>query len=230
MLADGGVVLGIDACKAGWVGVLVAGGTARIHVAQTVRALAEDADAQAWAAVVAVDIPIGLPDAGQRAADVLARRRVGPRASSVFTTATRAALKAPSHAEAVRVNRELTGAGLSIQAYALRTKILEVDSWVHTSGRTVIEVHPEVSFAELNHGHLTTRKSTPEGIDQRRVALLDQGIAPPDVARRPGVGADDILDAAAAAWTARRYAAGEALSMPDPPEVFADGWPAAIWV
>jgi predicted RNase H-like nuclease len=37
-----------------------------------------------------------------------------------------------------------------------------------------------------------------------------------------------VLDAAAAAWSARRVAAGTAVLLPDPPEVFSDGWPAAI--
>jgi predicted RNase H-like nuclease len=44
------------------------------------------------------------------------------------------------------------------------------------------------------------------------------------------VAVDDVLDAAAVAWTARRYVDGAARSLPDPPEAFADGWPAAIWV
>jgi len=41
---------------------------------------------------------------------------------------------------------------------------------------------------------------------------------------------DDLLDACAVAWTAARYAAGTAYSLPDPPEVFSDGIPASIWV
>jgi predicted RNase H-like nuclease len=40
---------------------------------------------------------------------------------------------------------------------------------------------------------------------------------------------DDVLDAAIAAWTARRVARNEAQAMPDPPEVFSDGIPSAIW-
>jgi predicted RNase H-like nuclease len=43
------------------------------------------------------------------------------------------------------------------------------------------------------------------------------------------VGVDDMLDAAVAAWTARRYVSGEACSLPDPPETFTDGLPSAIW-
>jgi hypothetical protein len=33
-----------------------------------------------------------------------------------------------------------------------------------------------------------------------------------------------------AAWSGRRVVTGDARSLPDPPELFADGWPAAIWV
>jgi predicted RNase H-like nuclease len=47
--------------------------------------------------------------------------------------------------------------------------------------------------------------------------------------RAPVLGVDG-LDACAVAWTAARYAAGTAYSLPDPPEVFSDNLPAAIWV
>jgi len=40
---------------------------------------------------------------------------------------------------------------------------------------------------------------------------------------------DDVLDAAVAAWSARRYAEGTATALPAPPEVFDDGPAAAIW-
>jgi predicted RNase H-like nuclease len=42
-------------------------------------------------------------------------------------------------------------------------------------------------------------------------------------------GVDDVLDAAIAAWTARRVASGQARAVPDPPERFSDGLPCAIW-
>jgi predicted RNase H-like nuclease len=65
----------------------------------------------------------------------------------------------------------------------------------------------------------------------RRELLASAGIALSDdlgVAGRAAV--DDVLDAAAAAWSARRVVMDEAISLPDPPEVFSDGLPAAIWV
>jgi predicted RNase H-like nuclease len=48
--------------------------------------------------------------------------------------------------------------------------------------------------------------------------LGDAGMAP----------IDDVLDACAAALSARRFARGEAVSLPDPPEKIA-GRDAAIW-
>jgi predicted RNase H-like nuclease len=43
------------------------------------------------------------------------------------------------------------------------------------------------------------------------------------------VGVDDVLDAAAVAWTAVRVARGVARHLPDPPERFSDGIDCAIW-
>ncbi|MFD8862917.1 DUF429 domain-containing protein, partial [Streptomyces sp. NPDC059590] len=40
---------------------------------------------------------------------------------------------------------------------------------------------------------------------------------------------DDVMDAAAAAWSAHRIALGTAVSLPDPPETTRDGLPVAIW-
>lgn len=38
------------------------------------------------------------------------------------------------------------------------------------------------------------------------------------------------VDACKAGWVGVLRADGEAVSLPNPPETFADGWPAAIWV
>jgi predicted RNase H-like nuclease len=76
------------------------------------------------------------------------------------------------------------------------------------------------------------RKSTWAGAERRRALLADAGIALNGELGLAGqaVGVDDVLDAGAAAWSALRVARGDAVSLPSPPEVFADGWPAAIWV
>jgi predicted RNase H-like nuclease len=225
-------VLGVDACRAGWVGVVLSGGTSSVHVAPTIAALVADVESGGHLAAVGIDIPIGLPDTGRRRADVLAYAFVGPRRSSVFMTPVRAALAAGSHAAAVEANRERAGDGISAQAYALRTKIFEVDAWVRHAGHRVVEVHPEVSFATLAGSPLPAGKRTWAGANQRRRLLTDAGIHLADDAGEAGrqAAVDDVLDAAAAAWTATRVANGAATPMPDPPVTYSDGWPSAIWV
>lgn len=225
-------VLGVDACKAGWVGILLSEQPPRAFFAASIAALVDEAAADAPLAAIAVDIPIGLPDAGRRRADVLAKGVIGPLRSSVFMTPVREALLAPTHAAASARNKELAGEGVSQQAYALRAKVLEVERYLPTAPAQLVEVHPEVSFARMNDGPLRAPKSTWAGAETRRLLLADQGISLFGDLGKTGRSAsvDDVLDAGAAAWTARRVAGGVAERLPDPPEVFSDGIPAAIWV
>jgi predicted RNase H-like nuclease len=189
------------------------------------------ADQDGALSVVAIDIPIGLPTAGPRQADALARALVGRRSSSVFTTPVRAALAAGSHAEATAISVQATGRGLNQQAYALGSKILEVDEWARTAPQPVIEVHPEVSFATLAAHPLQHPKSTWSGSKERRRLLAYAGIVVPAELGVAGemAGTDDVLDAAVVSWTALRYARGEAACHPATPELFGDGHEAAIW-
>jgi predicted RNase H-like nuclease len=100
--------------------------------------------------MVAIDIPIGLLDNSSRQADVLARRGVGPRWQSVFMTPVREALLADDHASAIAINQRLAGKGVSRPGYGLRTKILEVDSWIRSWVHTVIEGAPRALLRD--HG------------------------------------------------------------------------------
>ncbi|NKQ55808.1 DUF429 domain-containing protein [Amycolatopsis sp. K13G38] len=221
-------VLGADACRAGWVGVTL--DDVRAYVAATIGELVELAEADGPVEVVGIDIPIGLPDRGRRQADVLARQAIGPLRSSVFMTPVRAALEAPDHRTASAINCEQAGEGVSIQAYGLRMKLLQVDAWVRTQDRRVVEIHPEVTFAELAGAPLTASKHTWAGAATRNGLLADAGVVLSDLGpagRRAGV--DDVLDTAAVAWSARRVAGGTARALPDPPEVFGDGLPCAVW-
>jgi predicted RNase H-like nuclease len=224
-------VLGVDAYKAGWVGVVVGEAPARAYVAPSIDILVSLACESCDVTAVAIDIPIGLPDHGRREADMLAKVAIGPLRSSVFMTPVRAALMAHDHATAVVINRQITGEGISIQAFGLKTKLLEVEAWVMRTRHRVIEVHPEVSFARLAGRPLTVRKSTWAGMHHRRKLLLEAGIQLENDFGMAGAtaGVDDVLDAAVAAWTARRYVTGQARPLPDPPEIFNDGLPAAIW-
>ncbi len=221
-------MLGIDACATGWCGVLLDRQTVSVHHADRIDALVRRAAGPV--AVIAVDMPIGLADDGPREADLAVRKLLGPRASSVFLTPVRDALAAPTHAEASRVSRERTGKGVSAQAFSLRGKLFEVERWVRTDTCRVIEVHPEVSFARMSGRHLAPKKSW-AGMHERLSLLTEAGIVvPPEIGPAGSrIAVDDILDAAAAAWTARRWEEGRAESYPDPPARYSDGWECAIW-
>ena len=223
------LVVGVDGCKTGWMAVALRDGThPEAHYLSSIAALesvAHDASA------VAIDIPIGLPVAGRREADLQARQFLGPRRSSVFFTPVRDAIDAPTHAVATRAAFDRTGTGISQQAYAIRTKILEVERWLQSCELPVYEVHPEVSFAILLGGPARAPKKTWAGMVERRRGLEAAGISLDLV---EGVAAlratvDDMLDAAAAAWTARRLARGLGRSFPDPPELDVSHRGVAIW-
>jgi predicted RNase H-like nuclease len=225
-------VLGIDACPAGWVGIALGPEGVRAYVEELIGDLVGAAALDGPLDAVGVDIPIGLPDDGQRAADELATAAIGALRSAVFTTPVREALGAPDHASAVAISRSRAGFGISVQAYGLRHRIFEVEDWVRASALVVCEVHPEVSFAAMAGAPLAVRKSTWAGVERRRELLAAEGIHLVGDLGLAGRAAkvDDVLDAAAAAWTARRIADGRARPLPDPPETFSDAWPAAIWV
>jgi len=224
-------VLGADACRAGWIGIVLADDGVRAYVHPEIAGLVARALADGALAAVGIDIPIGLADAGLRQADVLARKAAGPRWASVFMTPVRQALMVGDHRQASALNKQLTGSGISRQAFNLRAKILQVDRWLPTAPCPVIEVHPELCFAEMAGAPLTDSKSTWAGAATRCQLLAGRGIELSGELGLAGrqVGVDDVLDAAAVAWTARRFAAGAARRLPPEPERFSDQIDCAIW-
>lgn len=224
-------VLGADACKAGWVGIALSDDGVRAYVHTDIAHLVAVAAADGALAAVGIDIPIGLADSGLRQADVLARKAAGPRWASVFVTPVRSALTVPDHQQASELNKQLAGSGISRQAFNLREKILQVDRWLPKAPCPVVEVHPELSFAEMAGAPLADSKSTWAGAVTRRQLLATHGIELPGDLGLAGhqVGVDDVLDAAAVAWTARRFAAGAARCLPSEPERFSDQIDCAIW-
>jgi predicted RNase H-like nuclease len=200
-------VAGVDLARGGWAVVVLEDK----RIVDAFRCDSFAAALRVEAVVIGVDIPIGIPEAGPRPADVAARRFVGPRASSVFTTPIRPVLEAPSYAEARRIATELTGKSVAAQTYALANRILEVDEYASANER-VIEVHPELSFRELAKRPLASKHRT-EGLVERRSLLEEAGIELPTSV--PRIAEPDLLDAAIAAWSALRYARNEAVPLPE---------------
>lgn len=216
-------VLGIDACgKQGWAGIrLTDGAYAGSLVDVRLDALIERA---AEVEAIAVDMPLGLVEKGWRAADLEARALLRARRSSVFLVPPRPAWQEPDYVAAGDRCQELTGRRLSRQAWALAPKLLEararwlVDERIH-------EVHPEVSFRALAGGTpLAFPKKTWRGQNTRRDLLAAAGLTLPDaLGEADRVPVDDVLDAAAAAWSAHRIALGIACRIPEVPEADVEG-------
>lgn len=103
---------------------------------------------------------------------------------------------------------------MSQQAWGIAPKIKQVDDAITSECQCwTFEVHPEVCFWALNQRRpMKHNKKTKEGAAERLVLL--RRVFPQietHLANRPrAVGADDLLDAAAAAWTALRWHRNEA--------------------
>jgi predicted RNase H-like nuclease len=233
-------VAGVDGCRGGWVAALMRLDGAEPPRIRVVGTVAEIADAPEAPAIVAVDIPIGLPERIEgpgRAPERLLRPLLGSRAASVFSMPARAAVYAGSYAEACATARALSTPprALTIQGFNILPKVREVDALLRARPELrerVFEVHPEAVFRALNAGApLDSRKVEAAGLDRRRALLLGAGLPRETVeapAPRPAK-PDDLLDALAALVGARAIAQGEAESFPDPPERDAHGIPVAIW-
>ncbi len=187
-------------------------------------------------AVVAVDVPIGLPERGARACDRAARALLGPRRSSVFPAPLRALLAAASHDEASRLRERIERKRVSKQAWLIFPKIAEADRLLRRSAAArsaVREIHPELSFYYLNGERpMSAPKRKAAGRDERLEVLrawcgdaVDRSLAS---CGRLTCAPDDVIDAFAALWTAERIADGKAVVHPANPELDAHGLPMSI--
>jgi len=132
----------------------------------------------------------------------------------VFPVPPRPVVRAESYPVACERSFQLSGKKISRQSFGLFEKILQVDAYVRD--RRIIEIHPEVSFTAMSAGTPPRgTKKTWAGAMARRRLLANLGVELPEqFAGDDRVGVDDVLDAAAAAWSGRRYACGEAVVFP----------------
>ena len=237
-------IAGVDGCTAGWIAAFVRpkGGEGRLRILPR---FADVLIAPERPAVVAVDMPIGLPErvgAGGRAAENCVRPLLGARQSSVFSVPSRSAIYATDYREACSVAQATSEPPrkVSKQLFNIIPKIREVDAALRAApaiAKQVFEVHPEVAFWRLNGERSLTEpkkvKSRPyePGLALRRGLLIGNGMPADTVNSTPpkGSAADDLLDALACSAIARRIHAGLAKPFPDPPPRDAHGLVMAIW-
>lgn len=196
-------------------------------------------------AVIAIDMPIGLPERagpGGRAAENAIRPLLGARQSSVFSVPSRAALETQDYREACEIALVTSDPQrkISKQLFMIAPKIREVDAALRADQALAArsyEVHPEAAFWRMNGERALSEpkkikgKPYPPGLALRRDLLVTAGLSRALVEAAPPKGAavDDLLDALACAVTARRIHAGLARPFPDPPPRDSHGLPMAIW-
>jgi predicted RNase H-like nuclease len=236
---------GVDGCAGGWLVALLRADGGAVLPPRVVPRFADALSLPETPAIVAVDIPIGLPErvgAGGRAAENAVRPLLGARQSSVFSVPSRAAIYAADYREACRVAAASSDPPrkVSKQLFNIGPKIREVDEALRAApdrAGCVFEVHPELAFWRLNGGQPLSEpkkvKSRPHqpGLALRRKLLIAAGLPTGTVNTAPpkGAGADDLLDALACAAIAQRIRAGLARPFPDPPPRDGFGLPMAIW-
>lgn len=212
---------GVDGAKGGWVCALGdSSGVHRLFAVTRLTEIAEQAD------LIAVDMPIGLPESGRRRCDVEVRAALPKeRRSSLFPVCVRAALRAETYGEACALARAAGEPCPSLQLFHLRDKILELENLALARPNLAFEVFPEWSFILMGKGAVAPPKKTPEGAAVRQ-ALIAENLGktlPFEPCQGVRASRDDQLDALAAFWTACRLASGQALCLPEEVELDAKG-------
>jgi predicted RNase H-like nuclease len=218
-------VVGVDGCPAGWIAVIWREALEHRLFRSFKEVIALDA------VVVAVDMPIGFPERSGRAVEKEVRPKLGQRQSSLFSVPSRAAVMCEDYREACAVNLRNSDPPRMVakQCFHLFPKMREIDGLITPALQDrVFESHPELAFWTMNGGQpLSLPKKikgapNPEGLEQRRSLL--RGVSfplrtlPEPNYRKSDVADDDLLDACACAWVARRILNGVAQRFPaDPP-------------
>jgi len=217
-------VIGVDGCPAGWIAVIWGRTVEHRLCSHFSDVLALDG------AVIAVDMPIGLPETSGRLGDREVRARLGERQSSVFPVPSRLAVMCETFSDACRENLQRSNPPkkVSKQCYNLFPKIREIDGLITPKLQDrVFESHPELAFWAMNDETALPLpkkvKSQPyaPGLELRRALLRQAGFPldalPASLYRRSDVGVDDLIDACACARVARRIHEGRAIRIPAKP-------------
>lgn len=211
MSADGGGSVpaapgvGIDGCRGGWVAAVVRPGQpVQARIIPRIEAL--DGllrELGVGDACGLIDMPIGLPVAGNRPLDAAAKRLLGKKASSLFMIPPRPVLDALDYAEAKALARASTGSALSIQAWNLLPRVRELDLYLRRrlpEPPRLRESHPELAFSLLAGGPLLSKQKA-AGADARVAVLRAAGLDPDALLAAPAPGpqgnvaSHDLLDA-----------------------------------
>jgi predicted RNase H-like nuclease len=207
------MIVGVDGCGDRWIAVVDLGdGRTEIRPITDIQELIEDHELEH----IVIDVPIGLTDKGSREADTLARALLKKRGRCAFTAPIRPIINCESWEEACRVRFAIEGKKISKQLFGILDKVRAVDAALRkTNAANIFEGHPEVSFALMNDGSpLLTSKKKSAGRECRRELIsryfLDANARMAEYKHHR----EDVLDAYAMLWTARRVKSGNACRFP----------------
>lgn len=225
--------VGVDGCKAGWVACWQEQNVLQFRVFAKFEHIIQ----HITTAIIAVDMPIGLPDRvgpGGRGPEALIRPLLGPRKSSVFSIPSRKAVYAETYSNACTIAFETSEPPrkISKQGFFLFPKIREIDGLLQANidlRNRIFETHPELIFRTIKNTPLDFAKKTAEGAHERTLLLQSYGLKIDAWPKIKGASQDDVIDAAACLVTAKHLATGKATSFSTQPALDSHGIPIAIW-
>ena len=233
-------IAGVDGCKAGWIAVIVFPEAFEKAEVKMFARFAELISQLATRSVIAIDMPIGLPERtkkGGREADWAAREFLRPHQARIFPVPSRQAVyayaKGFTEVSAIARKTSDPARAPSIQLFGILRPIQEIDAILRQYPALrdqIFEVHPEVSFKVMNSNEPLPSKKNERGMRLRQYLLNNEGFAKAFLDRPPprGAGRDDFYDACACAWSARRILRGKARIFPRNPHLDGEGIEQAI--
>lgn len=228
----------MDSCPAGWLAISLDYNNSsfsfnliknKIHLEECIKK----------STLTGIDIPIGLSKNSNRLCDTEAKKILSPRHMCIFPAPIRQVVRqAISREEASEISYRLTKKKISCQTWNIIPKIKEVDSTVRLSNnkKKVFEVHPELSFYELNKGNVIIEsKKSSEG-KKKRLNLIKKhlnnkiyDLVRLKIPQKSLIQDDDIIDACAALWSTIRKHKNQAIPTPIKPEKDEYGIQMCIW-
>ncbi|WP_428521765.1 DUF429 domain-containing protein [Roseibium sp.] len=236
-------VAGVDGCRAGWIAVFRNMSDPKDLKLQLFEHFADLLSFQPELTIIAVDMPIGLPDhlgPDGRGAEKAARKHLGMRQSSVFSVPSRSAVYEEDYRASCETSLKTSSPPrkVSKQCFYLFPKIREIDGLMTPAlEERIYEVHPELAFWRLNEEaemplpKKVKSRANPEGLDLRRELLVSKGLPKDFLDQKPpkGCGRDDLLDAAANSLIAERILNRQAEPFPETYQRDGKGLRMVIW-
>jgi len=165
--------VGIDGCKGKWVAVYINENKFEVEKFKTINDICSrysDSD------IYIIDIPIGLvEDKSQLRPDLIVKKELGKKGSSIFAVPCRQAVYAEDKKAAREQNIAILGKSLSEQTLGIAKAIKQVDEFLQNKPQwknKLLESHPEFCFSKLNNNRpILEHKTSVEG-QQRRLEIL----------------------------------------------------------